>query len=823
MHKSLLLAAMLSVSGALTAAETTPLPYQNATLSVDQRVDDLLARMTLAEKVAQLQTVWQQRRTLEDKQLRFVADAAAKLIPHGIGHIGRPSEFKTPQQTAEFNNALQRWLKQHTRLGIPALMHEEALHGYAAFDASSLPQAIALASSWSPQIMHDVYALAAKEMRATGAHWALTPILDIARDPRWGRIEETMGEDPYLMSALGVAAVQGFQGNAGKDGAFAEDKVVATLKHLTGHGQPQAGVNIAPAQIGPRELHEVFLPPFEAAVKLAHAGSIMASYNEIDGIPSHVNQPLLQGVVRGQWGFNGVIVSDYFAIEELNSRHQLYNSDAQAAKAALLAGVDMETPDPDAFLHLQALVEGGELAETAIDQAVQRVLRLKFRLGLFENPYVDAAVADAKVGADASQRFAREVAEKSLVLLKNDGTLPLNAGKINKLAVIGPHADETLLGGYSSIPRQTVSIYQGLKQKLQGKAEVVFARGTLLTKPLPAAPAQAAEQIFTTADIRERSKQAGTFSMQRWNHDDIALADEQDRQGLLDEAVTVAKSADAVVLVLGENEGLSREAWADKHLGDRTSLQLVGNQLQLANALLATGKPVVLVLQNGRPLALGELAQTMPAIIESWYLGQETGSAVANVLFGDVNPSGKLPLTFPRSAGHIPSYYNHKASAKRGYLFDDISPLYPFGHGLSYTNFSYSDLKIDASQAKANGEVRISLAVRNSGQRDGTEVVQLYINDPVASVTRPVQQLKGFARLALKRGEQARVSFTLPVNLLAFFDQAMRWVVEPGEISVQLGSSSADIRLQGSFSIGGALTEVSDNKAYLSQVSVTAR
>uniref|UniRef100_UPI002357A75A glycoside hydrolase family 3 protein n=1 Tax=Rheinheimera sp. TaxID=1869214 RepID=UPI002357A75A len=309
MHKALLFAALVS-AGALAAAEPAALPYQDSSLAVDQRVDDLLGRMTLAEKIAQLQTVWQQRRTLEDKQLRFVADAAAKLIPHGIGHIGRASEFKTPQQTAEFNNALQRWLKQHTRLGIPALMHEEALHGYAAFDASSLPQAIALASSWSPQIMHDVYALAAQEMRATGAHWALTPILDIARDPRWGRIEETMGEDPYLMSALGVAAVKGFQGNAGKDGAFAEDKVVATLKHLTGHGQPQAGVNIAPAQIGPRELHEVFLPPFEAAVKLAHAGSIMASYNEIDGIPSHVNQPLLQGIVRGQWGFNGVIVSD---------------------------------------------------------------------------------------------------------------------------------------------------------------------------------------------------------------------------------------------------------------------------------------------------------------------------------------------------------------------------------------------------------------------------------------------------------------------------------------------------------------------------------
>ncbi|WP_240222667.1 glycoside hydrolase family 3 N-terminal domain-containing protein [Rheinheimera hassiensis] len=817
-----LLVALLGVSAVF--AVLAQQPYQNASLSTEQRLDDLLARMTLEEKVAQLQTVWQQRRGMENQQQQFLADKAAQIIPLGIGHIGRPSEFKTPQQTAEFNNALQRWLKENTRLGIPALMHEEALHGYAAFDATSFPQAIALASSWSPDDMHDVYALAAREMRATGAHWALTPILDIARDPRWGRIEETMGEDPYLMSAMGVAAVQGFQGKSGKTGQFAPDKVVATLKHLTGHGQPQAGLNIAPAHIAPRELHEVFLPPFEAAVKLAHAASIMASYNEIDGIPSHVNRALLQDIVRKEWGFNGVIVSDYFAIEELGSRHNLYDTEAAAAKAALLAGVDMETPDPKTFPHLTALVQSGQLDESAIDTAVRRVLALKFRLGLFDNPYVDASQANAIVGAATDRDFALQVAEKSMVLLKNNGILPLNAAKISKLAVIGPHADEVLLGGYSSIPRQTVSIYQGLKQKLQGKAQVQFARGTVLTKQLSKSLTEAAQeenQAFIISDIRQRSQTAGTFSMQRWNYDPIALATDNDRKGLLDEAIALAKTADAVVLVLGENEGLSREAWAESHLGDRTSLELVGNQLQLAQAVLATGKPVVLLLTNGRPLALGELAETAPAIIEAWYLGQETGTAIANVLFGDVNPSGKLPLTFPRSAGHIPSYYNHKASAKRGYLFDDMSPLYPFGHGLSYTSFTYSDLQIDASGARANGEVQISLTVQNSGQRQGTEVVQLYINDPLASVTRPVQQLTGFKRVPLQPGEQATLSFTVPVNLLAFFDQDMRWVVEPGEIRLMLGSSSADIRLKGSFVIKGEVTEVANNKAYLSQAVIS--
>jgi len=496
----------------------------------------------------------------------------------------------------------------------------------------------------------------------------------------------------------------------------------------------------------------------------------------------------------------------------------LYDSEAAAAKAALLAGVDMETPDPKTFPHLTALVKSGQLDEAAIDKAVSRVLALKFRLGLFEQPYVDASKADALVGAASDRTFIRQVAEKSMVLLKNDGTLPLKADKIKQLAVIGPHADEVLLGGYSSIPRQTVSIVDGLRQKLKGKAKVEFAPGTKLIQDLTKTPAKQA--AFVTSDIAERSKAAGTYSMQRWNYDDIALADDNDRKGLLQQAVALAKNSDAVVLVLGENEGLSREAWADSHLGDRSSLDLVGNQVELAKAILATGKPLVLVLTNGRPLALGELALSMPAIIKAWYLGQETGSALANVLFGEVSPSGKLPLTFPRSAGHIPSYYNHKISAKRGYLFDDISPLYPFGHGLSYSRFDYSALKIDDSKATANGEVTVSMTLRNSGQFDATEVVQLYIQDPAASVTRPVKQLKAFVRVPLKAGEQKNVEFKLPVNLLAFFDQQMNWVVEPGEIKLMIGSSSADIRLNSSFQITGKTTEVSANKAYLSQARI---
>ncbi len=843
MRKSLLsavsAAASITVLSAAAVAATSKLPYQDPARSVTERTEDLLKRMTLEEKLAQLQSVWHQRRQMEDAKLKFIPEKAASLMPHGIGHIARPSEYKTPQQTAEFNNAAQRWLREHTRLGIPALMHEEALHGYVAFDATSFPQAMALASSWSADDVQAMYSVAAREMRATGAHWALAPVLDIARDPRWGRIEETMGEDPYLVATLGIAAIRGLQGEPapkhGWDQHFANDKVVATLKHLTGHGQPQAGVNTAPAHIAPRELAEVFLTPFEAAVKLAHAASIMPSYNEVDGLPSHINQPLLRDIVRKQWGFQGAVVSDYFAIQELRSRHQLYANDAEAAKAALLAGVDMETPDPKTYPLLAEQVKSGALDIAVIDDAVRVVLRLKFRLGLFEQQEVVVAAADQALGSRESRQLAQSIAEKSIVLLKNDATLPLDASKIRHLAVIGPHADETLLGGYSSIPRQTVNVLQGLQQKLKGKAKVSFARGARITEnsflqTKSAATADSTDTSSTNAleaaaakAIQQRSQNAGTYSMLRWNHDDTVAADPLENARLRAEAVALAKTADAVVLVLGENEGLAREAWADKHLGDRTTLELSTDQQLLAAQVQAAAgdKPVVLVLSNGRPLTLGNLANQMPAIVEAWYLGQETGTALANILFGDVNPSGKLPLTFPRSAGHIPSFYNHKASSSRGYLHDDISPLYPFGHGLSYTEFSYSDLSISTPDVAAGAEALIKFQLKNSGKRAGTEVVQLYVQDPVASLTRPVQQLVGFARVSLEPGQSAQVQFNLPVNQLAFLDSQMRWVVEPGEIRVMIGSSSADLRLRAVFNIAGAVTDVSASRALQSRVTVS--
>ncbi|MGY0578002.1 MAG: glycoside hydrolase family 3 N-terminal domain-containing protein [Paraglaciecola chathamensis] len=778
--------------------------YQDASLPTEQRVSDLLNQMTLQEKVAQLQTVWHEGRELKGPKGALKADMAKKILPLGIGHIARPSEDLSPVEGVKYTNAIQKWLIDNTRLSIPAIFHEEALHGHAASEATSFPQAIAMASTWDPALIHDIYQASAEEVRARGGNQALTPILDVARDPRWGRIEETMGEDPYLIAELGVSAVKGFQGD---EQNIPENRVMATLKHLAGHGQPTGGLNIAPAPIGERALREVFLFPFEAAVKLAHVGSVMASYNEIDGIPSHANKMLLTDILRDEWGFDGLLVSDYYAINELITRHGLAGSKENAAIMALNAGVDVEMPDRDAFPLLEKLVNDKKVSMQKIDTAVARILREKFKLGLFENPYTDETAVDAIVGSQAHRNLAQTTAEKAMVLLKNDGVLPLDKTKVKSVAVIGPHADETLLGGYSDIPRQTVTILDGLRNKLGKDSKVEFSRGALITQDIQ--------------DPSPASVKAQSFSKERWNKENMKLADLSNAQALIDDAVALAKRSDVAVVVVGSNEGSSREAWAENHLGDRDSLNLLGKQHALVEAVLATGTPTVLILSNGRPLTLGNLYQDAPAIIEAWYLGQETGTAVANVLFGDVNPSGKLPLTLPKTIGQLPVFYNHKPSAKRGYIFGDTAPAFAFGHGLSYTTFNYSDLSVDASNAKANGTVTASFTLTNNGDVDGEEVAQLYIRDVFSSVTRPVKELKGFKRVALKAGESKKVTFELPVNLLAFYDAQMRFVVEPGEINLMIGSASDDIRLNESFEVVGEVSEIHQaQKAYLTNVSV---
>jgi beta-glucosidase len=769
----------LACAGVVTAQPQRPL-YKDPAQPVEKRVDDLLSRMTLDEKVAQLETVWESKAKLQTPDGYFSPELAAKNFPNGIGGSARPSDYRGvtasngaagaagetvnrgPRETAEYVNAAQHWAVERTRLGIPILMHEEALHGYVARGATSFPQAIALASSWDPALVTRVFAVAAREARARGATLVLAPVVDVARDPRWGRIEETYGEDPYLTTQMGLAAVRGFQGPTLP---LPADKVLVTLKHFTGHGWPENGTNVGPAHLGERELREVFFPPFEAAVKAYPIRSVMASYNEIDGIPSHANAWLLNHVLRGEWGFEGAVVSDYYGIRELMSRHHLYGNVKDAADRAIHSGVDIETPDPEGFVHLPELVREGRVPMALIDQAVRRALRLKFDAGLFENPYPDPATADAKTATPDAIALAREAADKAIVLLKNDkGLLPLNSAKIGRIAVLGTHAKDTPIGGYSDVPGHVVSVLEGLQEAGKGKFAVDYSEGVRLTES------------------------------RCWSCDEVKLVPASVNRKLIAAAVQTAKKADVIVMVLGGNEQTSREAWADTHLGDRASLDLIGQQEELAKAILALDKPTVVLLLNGRPLSVNYLAEQAPALLEGWYLGQETGHAVADVLFGKVNPGGKLPVTIPRSAGQLPVFYDHKPTSRRGYLFDTTTPLYPFGFGLSYTSFDISAPRVLTPTIATNQPARIAVDVANTGAREGDEVVQLYIHDDEASVTRPVIALKRFQRVTLQPGERRTITFELMPDDLALWNPDIKRVVEPGTFTIYAGPNSIDLK-----------------------------
>lgn len=761
------------------AARATPI-YKDPSQPVDRRVEDLLRRMTLEEKAAQLITLWEQKGKVQTDAGAFDPTEATQNFPNGIGQLARPSDKRgviassgaagaaagsvnrDARDTAEYINAAQRWAVERTRLGIPILMHEEALHGYVARGATSFPQSIALASSWDPALMERIFSVAAREMRARGATLALAPVVDVARDPRWGRIEETYGEDPHLVSEMGLAAIRGFQGTKLP---LAPDKVMVTLKHLTGHGQPENGTNVGPADISERTLRTNFFPPFERAVTELPVRSVMASYNEIDGVPSHANSWLLNQVLRNEWGYKGAVVSDYFAIKELISRHRMFSDTRDAAERAIKSGVDSETPDPEGFAHLPELVRSGRVPQALVDQAVRRMLRLKFEAGLFENPYADAATAEAKTATPDAIALAREAARRSMVLLKNDrGLLPLDAGKVGRMLVVGAHAKDTPIGGYSDEPWHVVSVLEGLQKASAGRFPVSFAEGVRLTES------------------------------RCWSCDEVKLVPPETNRKLIAEAVQAARSADTIVLVLGENEQLSREAWADTHLGDRDNLDLVGQQEELARAILALGKPTVVLLLNGRPLAVNYLAENAPALIEGWYLGQETGNAVADVLFGAVSPGGKLPVSVARSVGQLPIYYNRKPTARRGYLFDSTAPLYPFGYGLSYTRFDISAPRIATPRIRVGETARVSVDVANVGSRTGDEVVQLYVRDDEGSVTRPVIELKGFQRVTLRPGERRTLSFTLNPRDLSLWNLQMKRVVEPGTFTISAGPNSVDLK-----------------------------
>ena len=773
-------AGMAVVPGAMAAATAKGTPvYKQANAPVNARVEDLIKRMTLEEKIAQLQCVWLSKKDLQNDDTSFSVEKASRVHPNGMGMFARPSDRQIgadnnagnsgavgnrgPKETADYVNAVQKWALERTRLGIPVFMHEESLHGYVAPEATSFPQAIGLASTFDPELVQQVFSLAAKEMRARGANLALAPVVDVAREPRWGRIEETYGEDPHVCGVMGKAAVLGFSGDSLP---LAKDKVFATLKHMTGHGQPESGTNIGPANVGERTLREDFFPPFEKIIKETKIAAVMPSYNEIDGIPSHANRWLLTDVLRKEWGFQGLTVSDYMAVAELGSRHHLVGSVKEGGLRAFKAGVDIETPDPAGYATLGELVKEGKITQREIDAVVRRILRLKFEAGLFENPYADVAQADARTATPEAIALARKAAARSAVLLKNDkGLLPLAPQKVGKMLLVGTHAKDTPIGGYSDKPRHVVSVYEALQEEAKASGfSLAYSEGVRLTEG------------------------------HVWGQDEIVWTKPEVNARLIEEAVEAAKQADTIVMVLGDNEQTAREAWADNHLGDRTSLDLVGQQNDLARAIFALNKPTVVLLLNGRPLSVNYLAERADALLECWYMGQETGHAIADLVFGRANPGGKLPVTIARDVGQLPMFYNRKPSSRRGYIDDVTTPLYPFGYGLSYTRFDISAPRLEHDRIAPNGSTRVQVDVHNTGAMRGDEVVQMYIRDDVSSVTRPLLELKGFQRVTLEPGERRTVTFDIKPSDLWFYNADMKRVVEPGTFTIFAGPNSVDLK-----------------------------
>ncbi len=739
-------------------ASAQPAAYRNRDLPIEQRAADLLQRMTLEEKVEQL--VSPPVRHIIDVTGRYDDAFAQKVFPEALG----PGPTLSTQEWAILRNAAQRYQLERTRLGIPLLFRGEGLHGFMSHGATSFPQALALASTWDPDLVRDVFTVVADEMSAAGVHQAFTPVLDLARDPRWGRTEETYGEDPYLVTRIGTAAIEGLQGSH-----FLIDRrhVIATAKHFAAHGQPESGINMAPGNYSERVLRTEHLAPFQAAVQQTRVGSVMASYNEIDGVPSHGNPWLLDTVLRQEWGYGGYVIADHTGLQRLVSFHHVARDNAEAARLGLSAGVDLDDVDGSAYRTLVDQVRQGTVPEALVDRAAQRVILTKLRLGLFDEPYVDPERAARITGSPEHRALALLAAERAIVLLKNDGPLlPLALERLRRIAVIGPNAADLHLGGYSREPAHGVSVLVGIRAHVGSAATVLYAEGCRITE--------------------------GQQGWRAWYEDQPRLPDPEAEQRRIAEAAEVARQADVAIVVVGENESTNREAWHAGHPGDRDSLDLVGHQDQLIKAIVETGTPTVVFLIGGRPLSIAYAAEHVPAILVGWYLGQETGTAAARVLFGDANPGGRLPITFPRSVGQLPAYYYRKPSNQMSYLFADRKPLFPFGWGLSYTTFRYQNLRLVDPTIGAGGDTTVSVDVTNTGSRAGDEVVQMYVHQRVSSVTRAVIQLKGFKRVRLNPGETRTVSFKVGAEELKLLNRDMRWVVEPGVFDIMVGASSVD-------------------------------
>ena len=764
--------------------------YLDPGSAVEERVDDLLGRMTLEEKVAQLGSRWVFE--LADARGRLTP-AAPDLLRHGLGQVTRISgaSSRQPDEAAELANLLQRQLVEETRLGIPAIVHEEICSGLMARDATIFPQAIGLASTWEPTLVEALAAAVREQMRATGAHQGLGPVLDVCRDPRWGRLEETFGEDPYLVARMGIAFVRGLQGDDLRSG------VVATAKHLVGYGASEGGRNWAPAQIPARELRDVYLHPFEAAVRLARVRSVMNAYNELDGVPCAADRDLLTTLLRDEWGFDGCVVSDYFSVRQLADYHRFAVDAQDAAVMTLAAGIDVELPSLDCYGQplLEAIL-GGVVSVETLDEAVRRVLRTKFELGLFEEPFVDVSRAKASNDTSAQRELARKIARKSIVLLRNDGTLPL-APDLPSVALIGPGADQAryLFGDYA-YPAHVESL-----QDVLDSGEDPFSQ-----QPPPGRPeiAKSTVDVPSLLDaLRERLGARVRFARG-------CDVDTSSRDGFED-AIALAREADVAVVMLGDKSGLTADCTSGESR-DRASLDLPGVQEELLREIVATGTPVVLVLVAGRPYGSALVHEQCAAVLLAWLPGQEGAAAIAESLLGTINPGGKLPVSYPRSSGHIPVFYGHKATGGRSHPKGDyadgpVAPLYPFGHGLSYTSFALSEPSVRRTKVASAETLTVDVTVSNIGARDGEEVVQLYVRDPSASVTRPVLELKSFVRVELSPGGSRRVTFDVPVGQLGFHGRELDYVVEPGAVEVFVGTSAAELVA------AGTVTVVADSSA----------
>lgn len=754
---------VLLVAGSLQAQVTTKPLYKDPSAPVEARIKDLLARMSLEDKCRQID-VWHPRMDLSrPEELKKAIASLGDTVRNGVGFLQFKVQMNQEDYRARFN-AIQRYFMEQTPLGIPAISNGEGCHGFVGNEGQStvFPVSPTLGSSWDPELIESVYTAIAKEMRSYGITHAATPVIDLLRDPRFGRSDEFFGEDPYHVAQMGVAAILGLQG---RSEMIDQNHLIACAKHFAGHGQPEGGTNLAPSNLSERVLREVHFYPFEMAVKKANVRTVMASYNEIDGVPNHANHWLLNEVLRGEWGFTGYVISDYDAVNRMVYRQHAALNQAEAGKRAITAGMDFECPSSwkdYCFRFLPSLIRAGEVKESVLDSAVARVLRNKFVLGMFEQPYIKAVSETEKLAMQKEhRRIALKAAEEGMILLKNDNnTLPFNENRIKRLAIIGPNADEVHYGNYSNDSTPGISILEGLKTFGKGKFEVLYSEGYKIY------------ENDTTIKAHEKTREA------------------EERR--IKEAVVLAKTCDAVLLVMGGNELTCREEWKD-HTGDYYDLDLLGRQDDLAKATFAEGKQTAVLLINGRPQSANYLAANAPAMIEGWYLGQEQGTAVANVVFGKVNPSGKLAVTIPRHVGQLPVYYNRKPYVHESpYINGEYSPLYPFGFGLSYTRFSYSNLKLNAQKVIAGEPVEVTVQVTNTGERDGYEVVQLYIRDMVSTVTRPVQELKDFARIHLAKGETKTVSFLITGDKLQYYGPDMKRIIEPGEFEVQVGKNSTD-------------------------------